>query len=211
LPQTRYVGILSAYSQTQQFGKYTVGQTASYVAGAGNGPRLNRLASDMLANQSNYTPEEAGFMAAFQAFQPTHYTNATSGTSVATSVPRLTQGTFLVAVPEMNGSPAKLFELDFAQGTRRDLPLNVAAQGTNPQLFLQIAQRAVVTHSAAAGLAGDLWAGDCVNQAIAAYSQAVGLPFDVFVTGPSGSGGWLAHHQRFAAVPSSATAAFLAS
>jgi hypothetical protein len=165
----------------------------------------------MLANQGNYTPDEAGLMAAFKALQPTHYTIATSGISVATKVPRLTQGTFLVAVPEMNGSAARLFELDFADGTRRDFPLNLATQGTDPQAFAQIAQAALAARCTTAGLPGDLWAGDCISGAIAARPQAVGLPFDLIATGPKATGGWLAHDQRFLASPSSANAAFLIS
>lgn len=178
-------------------------------AGAGNGPRLEKLASDMLANQTKYSPDEAGIIAAFRSLQPTHYAHATSGHSVVTKSPRLAQGTFLVAVPEMKGCPAKLFELDFATGDRKDLLLPLASQGTNPTAFLKFAQQRLAAYRTTAGLPGDLWAGGCVSDAIAICSQDVGFPFDVIVTGPNGSGGWQAHHQRFSALPLSANSLFL--
>ena len=47
-------------------------------AGAGNGPRLERLAKAVVADEGSASPDEAGFIAAFQKHQAAHYAAATS-------------------------------------------------------------------------------------------------------------------------------------
>jgi hypothetical protein len=167
----------------------------------GNGANMDKLASAMLNAQSNYSPDETGLVAAFHSVRPGLYATATNGSTVASKVPSLAKGTLLVAVPEHQGEAAHIFELDFATGARNNLFLDLAAQGTNPAAFLTIALMAFDRHTAVRPFAGDIWAATCIDFAVKTCSRHVGWPFDVVITRPNGSGGFMNHQQQFTTAP----------
>ena len=170
-------------------------------AGTGNGPRLDKIAMGMLKYQHDYTPDEAGFLDAFEKFRAFVYAEATSGTTIATSVPKLVAGTVLAAVPAMNGNKEHILSLDFATGHDVVLQGNVASDGTHQAAFQAIASATFQQHCSPAGIAGDVWSGDAISQAAAIDPVAVSLLFDIVSTGPAAGGNWISHHMRCAAPP----------
>ena len=177
-------------------------------AATGNGPRLERLARDVIGEQASTSPDEAGFLAAFHKHQAAHYAAATSGMSLATKLPGFAQGSYLVAVPELNGVPAHLFELDFATGTQTSLNSNIWAQGTDPVAFQAIAQSAFSNYSIGATVPGDLCGSECIRQAVSMHPQAVGLPFDVAISTLSGNGSYSVRISRHLSHPTTNDPAF---
>lgn len=176
--------------------------------GAGNGPRIATLANAMIADQSSFSPDEAGFLGAFRKYQPLVYAQATSGTSVMTRLPSLTTGTLLAAVPKMNGNGEHIFELDFATGSVTRLTGQISAQGANPAALLAIGLAAHSARHAPTGLPADLWSGQCIAEAVIAYPRAIGFPYDILATERDSLGAWIAHTVRYAAPPTVANPLF---
>lgn len=170
-------------------------------AGTGNGPRLDQIAMGMLTYQHEYTPDESGFLNAFEKYRAIVYAQATSGTSISTSVPKLVIGTVLAAVPAMNGNKERILSLDFATGNVVMLQGAIASDGTHQTVFQAIANATFQQHCGPAGLAGDIWSGDAISQAAAIDPAAVSLLFDIVSTGPAANGNWVSHHMRCAAPP----------
>jgi len=177
-------------------------------AAAGNGPRLERLAAAVISEQGSSSPDEIGFLAAFHKHQAAHYAAATSGTSLVTKVPGLSQGSYLVAVPELNGVPAHLFELDFATGCQTSLNSHSWAQGTDPSAFQVIAKSVLANYPAGAAIPGDLWGSECIRQAISLHPNAVGLPFEVGISKKSVNGSHSAQMTRHSSHPTTGDPTF---
>lgn len=195
------------------FGDRTVGKLFCWAncipfGGAGNGPRLAKLATTMIENQGEFTPDEAGFLAAFTKYQSLVYADATSGKGVVTSVASLTTGTLLASVPAMGGYGEHILKLDFATGSATTLPDRVAAEGTDANALTTIAATAFHKTHGSTGLPGDRWAGEAISQSVTSFPNAIGFPFDIIVTERDASGTWVAHSARFANVPAAANPHF---
>lgn len=152
----------------------------------------------MIAAQGSFSPDEAGFLDAFRMYQPMVYAQATSGTSVMTRLPNLVTGTLLAAIPAMGGESEHILELDFVTGSIRRLTGQLAAQGTDPAALLAISSAIQSALQVSTGLPGDLWAGQCIAEAVIAYPKAIGFPYDLLATEMDSLGTWIAHTARFA-------------
>ena len=193
---------------SQTVGKIFCWADCIVFGGAGNGPRIAMLANAIINAQGGYSPDEGGFLKAFGTFRPSVYAQATSGTSVMTRMPGLTTGTLLAAIPAMGSQTDHILELDFATGSVTRLPGQLAAQGTDPTALLAIGSAVQQALQTATGLPGDLWAGQCMAQAVATYPTAVGWPFDIFATERDSVGTWIARTARFANAPTAANPLF---
>jgi len=146
--------------------------------GAGTGAFIQQVADFMTANAQNYQADEAGFLKAFEdGRQAVLKAISSSGNNLKSAA---AHGVVLAAIPVLS-SPAHILRLDFASGGVTTCSGDLAAEGTAPAAFTDIAR------SVLSGLSGDPVDATeltqrCLDRAIALCPDAVGWPMDLRVT-----------------------------
>lgn len=163
-------------------------------AQCGDGKFLSALIEDvkkcqpMVAWQYPNLSHDEQLLKALAARRTDHYNAAVEAHSKLQSGSALVSGTILIAsIADLNGSE-RITAFDFATGSRAAVG-TLAADGTDPKAFLDIAQHALDARVAAgAPVHLDGWAVDSIRAAMAAHPKAIGWPADVIIARPDTGG-----------------------
>lgn len=133
--------------------------------------------------------DDARLLQALAHFQPTHYASACKAVSKLASGSAHITGTILVASTADSFGPERISSFDFVTGTYSVISRDVAAEGTAASHFLTNAQAKL----AAMKVTGspfpiDLWAAECLENAIKAHPSKVGWPGDLILARPASHG-----------------------
>ena len=163
-------------------------------AQCGDGKFLSALVEDvkkcqpMVAWQYPDLSDDEQLLKALAARRTDHYNAAVQAHSKLPSGAALISGAILVAgIADLNG-PERITAFDFATGGRAALG-TLAADGTDPTAFLDIAQHALDARAGAGTPVHlDEWAVDSIEAAMAAHPKAIGWPADMIIARPDPSG-----------------------
>lgn len=144
---------------------------------AGTGAFVKRVADKMALCEADYSADKEGFLAAFEKARQEVMDAIHDGPNALEKA--VARATILAAVPTLS-APAHIFSIDFTTGAVDQKPLAIAAEGTLPSKFQEIAE-AVLAECTGSSPEPQALALECMQRAVACCPDHVGWPMDVRV------------------------------
>ena len=154
------------------------------LAQTGAGRPMTRLIQKMMFNRDHDYPKNStgeGLKSLYSSLRPLLY-NEELRTSRSRSA---LNGTFVVVVASDGIAPAEIFTLDYATGAYTPIGGSGTryADGTNQTVFQAVADRQFAALSSSASkLPLDVWASNCIQDAVASEPQHVDWPADLAIS-----------------------------
>jgi len=155
----------------------------------GTGDALDELANAMLDNKCNFDSDVGGFCDAFNRHRPTILKSNRDKAGRTEARKNLVRGVLLVVVPKTTTCCAQIFSLDFVTGERKELNSRLATEGSVPKEY-EIAAKKQLDNFVQNGtsLPSDVWAANCINEAISICPKFVGWPMKMIFSYPNSCG-----------------------